>query len=258
MAALAIIGGSGFRSLPDLVVSAERVVETRYGLTSAPLVEGHLGGLPICFLARHGEQHQLPPHRINYRANIQALADAGCTSVVALAAVGGIHADCSPGRLCVPDQLIDYTWGRPQSFFDGEADGVDHIDFSEPFASNLRKALLTAAAAADCPARDGGTHGVTQGPRLETAAEIRRMARDGCDLVGMTAMPEAALARERGLEYATLAFVVNWAAGLGSEALTMEAIEAQIAHCAETIRRVLRALATQQREASGDSRVPIP
>lgn len=243
MSALAIIGGSGFSAFPGLEAFDRQPIETRYGETSAPLVRGHLNGESVCFLARHGAGHRLPPHRVNYRANIQALFDAGCSSVVALGAVGGVHPEYSPGTLCVPDQIVDYTYGRAHSFFDDESDGVRHIDFTEPYSPALRQQLLAAAAAAGIPLRDGGTYAVSQGPRLETAAEVRRMARDGCDLVGMTAMPEAALARERDLAYATLAFVVNWGAGLSDEAITMDAINAQIERCADDIGRLLAAFA---------------
>ncbi|MBK5931686.1 S-methyl-5'-thioinosine phosphorylase [Halochromatium salexigens] len=242
MSALAIIGGSGFGSFPGLEAQERKQVDTRYGTTSAPLVYGLLNGRPLWFLARHGPEHQLPPHRINYRANIQALADAGCTAIVALGAVGGIHPSCAPGVLCVPDQLIDYTYERAHSVFDDEGAGVEHVEFTQPYDDALRRALLAAAADAGIALRDGGTYGVSQGPRLETAAEIRRMAQDGCDLVGMTAMPEAALARELGLGYATLAFVVNWGAGLSDEAITMAAINAQIERCADEIGRLLAVL----------------
>jgi 5'-methylthioadenosine phosphorylase/5'-methylthioinosine phosphorylase len=246
MSTLAIIGGSGFRALPGLEVRAHHQAETRYGVTSAPLIEGVLAGLSIWFLARHGAEHQVPPHRINYRANIQALADAGCSSIVALGAVGGIHAAYGPGVLCVPHQLIDYSYGREHSFFDGDANGVEHVDFTAPYSEPLRQELIAAARANGQALRPAGTYGVTQGPRLETAAEIRRLARDGCDLVGMTAMPEAALARERAMDYATLAFVVNWAAGLGDQALTMDAINAQITRCADEVGQLLTALAAQR------------
>jgi 5'-methylthioadenosine phosphorylase/5'-methylthioinosine phosphorylase len=247
MSALAIIGGSGFGRFPGLEVKSSRPVETRFGVTSAPLVEGVLEGQPIWFLARHGADHRTPPHCINYRANLRALADVGCTAIVGLGAVGGIHAAFGPGALCVPDQLIDYTHGRAQTFFDGGDDeAVVHVDFTQPFAEPLRQALVRAAAAARLGLHEGGTYGVSQGPRLETAAEIRRMARDGCDMVGMTAMPEAALARELGIDYATLAFVVNWGAGLSDELITMDSINAQIERCADDIRRLLAVLAEQR------------
>jgi 5'-methylthioadenosine phosphorylase/5'-methylthioinosine phosphorylase len=253
MSALAIIGGSGFGALPGLEVRRSDCVETRYGMTSAPLVEGVLGGLPVWFLARHGTEHHLAPHRVNYRANIEALADCGCSSVVALGAVGGIHPACAPGSLCLPDQLIDYTSGRAHSFFDDEAAGVKHVDFTVPYSNSLRRELLEAARSVGVVLRDGGTYGVTQGPRLETAAEIRRLAKDGCDMVGMTAMPEAGLARERGLDYATLAFVVNWCAGLSDEPITIASIRAQIEHCATKVEVVLTALARLRATACVDS-----
>ena len=246
MSAFAIIGGSGFGAFPGLEIQDRQSVDTRYGTTSAPLVRGLLNEQPVCFLARHGPEHRLAPHRINYRANIQALVDSGCSAVVALGAVGGIHPACSPGTLCVPDQLIDYSYGRVHSFYDDEAAGVCHVDFTEPYRQSLRQQLLTAAGTAGIALRDGGTYGVSQGPRLETAAEVTRMARDGCDLVGMTAMPEAALARERDLDYATLAFVVNWGAGLSDEAITMDAINGQIERCADDIGRLLAVFAEQR------------
>ncbi len=251
MSAFAIIGGSGFGTFPGLEIQDSQPVETRYGTTSAPLIRGLLNGQPVCFLARHGAEHHLAPHRINYRANIQALADAGCSAVVALGAVGGIHPACPPGTLCVPDQLIDYSYGRVHSFYDDDADGVCHVDFTEPYSQALRQQLLAAAGGTGIALRDGGTYGVSQGPRLETAAEVRRMARDGCDLVGMTAMPEAALARERDINYATLAFVVNWGAGLSDEAITMDAINGQIERSADAIGRLLVVLAEQRAASLG-------
>jgi 5'-methylthioadenosine phosphorylase/5'-methylthioinosine phosphorylase len=253
MSALAIVGGSGFGALPGLQVLRNEHAETRYGLTSAPLVEGVLGGLSVWFLARHGPEHHLAPHRVNYRANIAALAECGCSSIVALGAVGGIHPACAPGSLCIPDQLIDYTSGRAHTYFDDEADGVTHVDFTVPYSESLRSELLSAARSVDVILRDGGTYGVTQGPRLETAAEIRRLARDGCDMVGMTAMPEAALARELGLDYATLAFVVNWCAGLSEEPITIASIQAQIDHCATKVEFVLTALARQRAAVCADT-----
>jgi 5'-methylthioadenosine phosphorylase/5'-methylthioinosine phosphorylase len=251
---VAIIGGSGFEQLPGLEIAAAAVARTAWGDTAAPLVRGHLRGLPVLFLARHGTGHSLPPHRVNYRANVAALAEAGAASVITLGAVGGIGPDCGPGTLCVPDQLIDYTYGRPTTFYEGGAAGVVHIDFTEPYDRRLRARLLAAAAVAGVPLKDGGTLAVTQGPRLETAAEICRLRRDDCALVGMTAMPEAALARERGLAYATLAFCVNWAAGLADGPITMAAIHRNIAGCRDAIGRLLEALAGSAREPLGDFR----
>lgn len=243
MGLVAIIGGSGFAGLPGLVEDQRQVVATPFGPTSAPLLRGRLAGRPLLFLARHGEGHALPPHRVNYRANVAALADAGADRIVALGAVGGIAPFCAPGTLVIPDQLIDYTHGRAATFHDGGDSGVVHVDFSRPYDEPLRRALIEAGGAAGVPMHDGGTYGVTQGPRLETAAEIARLRRDGCDLVGMTALPEAALARERGVAYATLAFVVNWAAGVGIGEIAMDEIDRNIGHCAPAIGRVLAAFA---------------
>lgn len=242
MGLLGIIGGSGFTALPDVEVSQRVWADTAYGAPSAELLTLRHSGNEFCFLPRHGAGHSIPPHAINYRANVQALADRGVTDIVALGAVGGIAADCGPLRLCVPDQLVDYTWGRLGTFYDGADGDVVHVDFTAPFAPALRERLLAAGADLGMQVRAGGTYGVTQGPRLETAAEIRRLERDGCDFVGMTAMPEAALARERGLNYALLAFVVNWAAGKAEGALRMEEIEANLARCRDDVQRLLLTL----------------
>jgi 5'-methylthioinosine phosphorylase len=239
---LAIIGGSGFTSMPTAEVVDQVVVETAYGAPSAPLYRLRDGVAEFLFLPRHGGAHGLPPHAINYRANIQALAQQGATEIVGLAAVGGITAGFGPLTLCLPHQLIDYTWGRAHTFFDGADGEVVHVDFSEPFSAGLRQRLLDAANVLDLNLLDGACYGVTQGPRLETIAEIRRMERDGCDLVGMTALPEAALARERGLGYATLAFVVNWAAGKSEGEVGMDEIRANLEHCSEPVLRLLRQL----------------
>jgi 5'-methylthioadenosine phosphorylase/5'-methylthioinosine phosphorylase len=253
MSHLAIIGGSGFAAMSKLEIVDSRPVETDYGQPSAHLIRGRLAGRELLFLPRHGAGHAIPPHRINYRANIQALYDAGAERIVALAAVGGISEDCGPLTLCIPDQIIDYTHGRESTFHDGlsgdgNADGhgdVVHVDFSYPYSARLRRQLSDAARDADLTIRDGGTYGVTQGPRLETVAEIARLQRDGCDLVGMTAMPEAVLARELGMRYATLAFVVNWAAGKSDGIIGMDEINANLDRCATDIYRLLISLAVQ-------------
>lgn len=252
MARLAVIGGSGFSVLPGLDIERSEQVETRYGETSAPVTWGRLAGYPVLFLPRHGETHRIPPHRVNYRANIRALADSGADQVVGLGAVGGITARCAPGVLCVPDQIIDYTHGRLSSFYQGEAedDALDHVDFTDPYCESLRTELVAASARAGSAALDAGCYAATQGPRLESAAEIRRLERDGCDLVGMTGMPEAALARELGLCYASLCFVVNWAAGRGDGPVSMTEINRNLEHSSVSVAAVLRALAASRAEQS--------
>ena len=212
---LAIIGGSGFAKLAGLGNARREVVRTPYGDPSCALTHGELDGHPIVFLARHGYGHTIAPHEINYRANVHALKRIGVEQVVAVATVGGIRADCVAGTLVVPDQLIDYTSGRAHTFFEGVDQPVTHIDFTWPYDVAVRQRVLDAARRCGEPVIDGAVYGCTQGPRLETAAEIERLARDGCDLVGMTGMPEAALAREAGLAYASLCVVANQAAGRG-------------------------------------------
>lgn len=216
---IGIIGGTALAELAALEGGEETTAETPYGSPSGPLCRGRLGGRDVLFLFRHGPGHSLPPHAINYRANIRALADAGVQTVIAAAAVGGISDRAAPGAMLLPDQIIDYTWGREHTFADGPDAPLQHIDFTEPYDASTRATLLDAAhTCAFAPVPDG-VHGVTQGPRLESAAEIERLRRDGCDIVGMTGMPEAALAREAGLAYACCAVVVNWAAGRGEGAI---------------------------------------
>ncbi|MBK1644744.1 5'-methylthioadenosine phosphorylase [Thiocapsa imhoffii] len=244
MTSLAIIGGSGFSDFPALTVVSEARIETPFGETSAPVVQGRLADAAVLFLPRHGAGHRLPPHRINYRANLWALRAAGAERVIGLAAVGGIGERFGPLTLAVPHDLIDYTHGREHSLYDGERSGVDHVDMTAPYCEELRQALLAACAAVDCPAQATAVYGATQGPRLETAAEIARLRRDGCDLVGMTGMPEAGLARELGLCYASLAFVVNRAAGTGEGVITMDEINANLATCVARVQKVLTHVAS--------------
>lgn len=215
---LAIIGGSGLSRLSSLDILRREIVRTPYGEPSGPIVFGQLCGQPVMFLARHGHGHTIPPHVVNYRANIRALRDAGATAVLSVASVGGIRSDLVPGTLVVPDQIIDYTWGRIGTFFDRADEPVHHIDFTHPYDRILRQRILTAAERAGEPMLDGAVYAATQGPRLETAAEIVRLERDGADVVGMTGMPEAALARELNLPYAAINVVANYAAGKGDSA----------------------------------------
>jgi 5'-methylthioinosine phosphorylase len=192
-------------------------VATPYGEPSGVVVIGTLGGARVAFLARHGESHTIAPHRVNYRANLYALHHLGARRVIGVNAVGGIREDMGPRVVVIPHQLIDYTHGRYSSFCDVEGVKVEHVDFSEPYTASLREALIQSADSQRIEVVRDGVYGATQGPRLETVAEIERMRRDGCDLVGMTGMPEAVLARELGLEYACIALVANWAAGCGDQ-----------------------------------------
>ncbi|MBQ4853835.1 S-methyl-5'-thioinosine phosphorylase [Rhodanobacter sp. B2A1Ga4] len=240
---LAVIGGSGLYNFPGLENATRQTVDTPYGEASGDVVLGDFAGKRIAFLARHGEGHMLPPHRVNYRANLWALHSLGARRVIGVNAVGGIRGDMGPRVIVVPDQLIDYTHGRTTSYCDVEGAEVKHIDFSEPYTEALRLQLLAAARAVNVEVIGGGCYGATQGPRLETRAEIARMKRDGCDLVGMTGMPEAALARELQLEYACLALVANFAAGCGDEAeISIEEIFAHLAAATAEVPRILAAM----------------
>ena len=240
---LAVIGGSGLYRFPGLENVSRRALPTPYGPASGEVVLGDFAGRRLAFLARHGESHTLAPHQVNYRANLWALHALGARRVIGVNAVGGIRADMGPRTLVVPDQLIDYTHGRVTSFSDAEGAEVRHIDFSEPYTASLRQALLRAAGKAGIAVIDGGCYGATQGPRLETRAEIARMRRDGCDLVGMTGMPEAVLARELDVEYACLALVANFAAGCGDEAeISIEEIFAHLAAATARVPILLQAM----------------
>ncbi|MDR2000417.1 MAG: S-methyl-5'-thioinosine phosphorylase [Zoogloeaceae bacterium] len=219
---LAVIGGSGLTQLANLEVTRREVVRTPFGEPSGALTFGCIGCQDVVFLARHGYGHTIPPHQVNYRANLWALARvAGAAGIVSVGSVGGIRADLKPGMLATPNQILDYTWGRNVTFHEGNGAQVTHIDFTEPYDSELRQQLLAAAQRAGETLLDGGVYAATQGPRLETAAEVNRLERDGADMVGMTGMPEASLARELGVPYATICVVTNWAAGRGDSRNTI-------------------------------------
>lgn len=236
---LGIIGGTGLTTLGTLEVKSREMVSTPFGEPSGPITHGELEGHRVVFLPRHGAAHTIPPHRVNYRANIWALHHIGVRRVIAVAAVGSLHKGIAPASLVLPDQIIDYTWGRCHTFFDEGLDQVVHIDFTNPYCPRLRGVLLQAAKEAGVVLRASATYGATQGPRLETAAEIRRMARDGCHLVGMTGMPEAALARELDLSYACCAVVSNWAAGMVAEEITLERMYRSLESGMAQVKRLL-------------------
>ncbi|PCJ36308.1 MAG: 5'-methylthioadenosine phosphorylase [Cellvibrionales bacterium] len=239
--------------MPGLVIDDTLLVDTRWGQPSGPVYCGRLRGVEVLFIARHGDTHAIAPHKVNYRANIAALKQVGATHLLAFNAVGGICADCDVGSLIVADQIIDYTWGREQTYYDGEEGRVEHIDFTSPYDEALRQVLITAADSAGVTIISQGVYGATQGPRLESAAEITRMERDGCDIVGMTGMPEVALAREKMLPYASLSLVVNPAAGKASGPIGMAEIEQVIVERIPVVCDILShacALVSEQARAS--------
>lgn len=240
MTTIALIGGTGLTKMEGLTVTRREMVKTPYGAPSCPLVFGELNGKPVAFLARHGSTHRIPPHRVNYCANIWALNSVGINRIIAVGAVGGISEECGVGAVVVPDQIIDYTTGRQNTYFDGGDDPIEHIDFSYPYNETLRQALISGAkASGQMSIVEGGVYGATQGPRLETAAEIRRMANDGCTIVGMTGMPEAALAAELGIAYACLAVVINPAAGNNDKPINTAELPAAIDAAMANARQVL-------------------
>ncbi len=242
---LAIIGGTGLSELEGFEQLEKIALKTPYARAKVRLVRAASAGKEFIFLARHGADHKIPPHAINYRANIAALSDLGVTEIVAVNAVGAIHGDLLPGSVAVPDQLIDYSYSRDVSFYDGKLKTVHHIDFTNPYSEPMRKRILRATEAVNSrvatrfEVMPNGTYACTQGPRLETAAEIRRLAKDGCDMVGMTGMPEASLARELEIAYASLALSVNWAAGLSEEEIKIEDIHAVLESGMEFVSAVI-------------------
>ena len=241
---LAIIGGTGLTKLANLEMSHHKVIRTPYGEPSGALTFGKLHGRDVIFLARHGYGHTIPPHQVNYRANIWALHSQHATHVVSVASVGGIRADLTPSTIAIPDQIIDYTHGRKSTFFDGPEKPVTHIDFTWPYCEELRQRFINAAQKAGQKVVAGGVYGATQGPRLESAAEISRLERDGADMVGMTGMPEAALGKELGLCYATIAVVTNHAAGKGSSKreIHFENLEAVMQNSLDRVKAILEKL----------------
>ncbi|MET0068585.1 MAG: S-methyl-5'-thioinosine phosphorylase [Candidatus Thiodiazotropha sp.] len=236
MTKLAIIGGTGLDEIPNLEITHREVCHTPFGEPSAALTHGTISGHQVVFLPRHGASHMIPPHLVNYRANLWALRHVGIQTILGVAAVGGISEAMAPGRIVIPDQIIDYTFGRDHTIFDNDLSHVTHIDFTKPYCEGLRQALLEAGRLSSVNPVAGGTYGATQGPRLETAAEILRMERDGCDIVGMTGMPEAALAREFNLCYASCAVISNWAAGKMDSTIDMSEIEKNLVKGMEQVK----------------------
>lgn len=259
---IAIIGGSGLNSLSALEQVSEKWVDTPYSEGGVLVTEGRLPGVgqPVYFLPRHGKGHVLPPHRVHYRANLYALHELGVTAVLAVNAVGGITSAMGPGAIVIPDQIIDYTWGREHTFFDGTDSGltspdkfsqtVAHVDMTFPYDEALRTLLQDASVSLRHPVVTQGVYAATQGPRLETPAEIKRLAQDGCDIVGMTGMPEAALAKELGMAYASLALSVNWAAGVSQDEITMDAIHRVLEEGMGVIEQLLVVAVQRYSEAS--------
>ena len=239
MKKIAVIGGTGLTSLAGVELTETREVNTPYGSPSSALSFGYFGDKEIIFLPRHGNPHTIPPHKINYRANIHALKENDVKNIIAINTVGGIASEMYPERIVIPEQIIDYTTGRNHTFFEDKLNEVTHIDFTNPYSAALREQLTNNPVILDLNVFVGGVYAATQGPRLETAAEIDKLERDGCDIVGMTGMPEAALARELNINYACLALVVNWAAGKTDDEITMAVIERHLEQGMGKIKQVL-------------------
>ena len=250
---LAIIGGTGLSKLDGFKSRGREKCSTRFSAEPVVIELCEVAGVTVAFLPRHGKQQAVPPHKINYRANIRALTQLGVTDIVAINAVGGIHKDLGPGSFAVPEQIIDYTANRQSTFFEEDIAAVTHIDFTYPYAEGIRQQILASVAAVNAVIErpraclDGGVYGCTSGPRLETAAEIIRCQRDGCDMVGMTGMPEAALAEEAGIEYGSLAFSVNWAAGLSAELISLDEIRRIVEAGMEFVTAVAQGIASAYR-----------
>ncbi len=239
MTKLAIIGGTGLTSIDDLNITKKEVVQSPFGAPSGILQTGELFGTQVLFLPRHGPSHTIPPHKVNYRANLWVLKQAGIDTIIAVNAVGGIDADLLPGQIVIPDQVIDYTTSRTNTFFEEGLKEVVHIDFTEPYCNGLRQKIISVCDEQGITYKGQGTYAATEGPRLETAQEVNRLERDGCNIIGMTGMPETALARELDICYACIAVVANQAAGRSTETITMDMITKNLNEGIQTVRQVL-------------------
>jgi 5'-methylthioadenosine phosphorylase/5'-methylthioinosine phosphorylase len=243
MSKLAIIGGTGLNLTGGLKTNYTKTIKTPFGEPSAPYLYGSYFDKEVIFLARHGDPHTIPPHKINYRANIWGLKELGVTEIIAIAAVGGITPSMAPTTMVLPDQIIDYSYGREHTFFSDNIEEVTHIDFTFPYCQKIRSQLIKAAKRNRIPIELTGVYGCTQGPRLESKAEIIRMERDGCDLVGMTGMPEAALAKELAISYVCITVVANWAAGKSAGEISMTEIEKHLKKGMTNVKNLLTAYA---------------
>lgn len=238
---LAIIGGRGLTELANLKITHRQVLRTPYGEPSGAFLFGTLNDHEVIFLARHGYGYTIPPHLVNYRANMWALREQGVTKVVSVATVGGIRADLAPGALVVPDQIIDYTHGRDSTFFDTRDTRYANANFALPYSPELRSHILKSATVVQQFCVDGGVYAATQGPRLDSIAEVSRYERDGADMIGMTGMPETVLAMELGLHYACIAVVTNYAAGRGDskQGINMESLNSTASTAMVRVRSIL-------------------
>ena len=236
---IAIIGGSGLAELSELEVIDKKIIDTPWGRPSAPIIIGKLSSKDTVFLPRHGIDHKIPPHEINYQANIWALHKMNIDKIISINTVGGITKLMNPGCIVIPDQIIDYTYDRKNTFYTEEHKNVKHIDFTFPYSETLRNKLILGAEKIELNIQTKGTYAVTQGPRLETSAEIIKLERDGCNIVGMTGMPEAGLAKEIDIDYACCSLVVNWAAGKSNTPITMEIIEKNMESGIEQIKNLI-------------------
>ena len=236
---IAVIGGTALQAVNGLKILDQVAIKTPYGDPSSEIVIGQLAGTEVVFVARHGQDHSIAPHKINYRANIWSLQSLKVESIIGIASVGGITEAYQPATLAVPDQLVDYSHGRVSTFHEQQFSIDKHIDFTEPYDAGVRKSLVVAAERAKLPIEVSATMAVTQGPRLETAAEINRLKQDGCDLVGMTGMPEAVLARELDIPYASLAVIVNWAAGISDAEISIQDIQSVLKEASRKIEKLV-------------------